>query len=165
MLIGEIVRVALDALRVNKLRSLLTMLGIVIGVGAVITMIALGLGAQQAVQDRIAAMGPTLLSIYSGQDWHGGVAVANAASLTYADDTALANHARYLSAVVPELERNFQIEYGDQNINEDVIGTTPRAAAMRCWALAFRRSSGRPRPRSSVGRSRSAVSRSPCSGS
>jgi putative ABC transport system permease protein len=135
MLIGEIVRVALDALRVNKLRSLLTMLGIVIGVGAVITMIALGLGAQQAVQDRIAAMGPTLLSIYSGQDWHGGVAVANAASLTYADDTALANHARYLSAVVPELERNFQIEYGDQNINEDVIGTTPSFVTVRNYTF------------------------------
>ncbi len=64
MLLGEIVRVALEALRANKLRSLLTMLGIIIGVGAVITMIALGSGAQKAVQDRIQALGPTLLSIY-----------------------------------------------------------------------------------------------------
>jgi len=135
MLIGEVVRVALDALRVNKLRSLLTMLGIVIGVGAVITMVALGLGAQQAIQDRIAALGPTLLSIYSGQQWHGGVASSGGAALTFADDTALANHSRYITAVVPELESSFQIERGDQNIREDVIGTTPNFVTVRNYTL------------------------------
>src|SRR5437879_11242456 len=77
MLLGEIVRVALEALRANKLRSLLTMLGIIIGVGAVITMIALGSGAQKAVQDRIQALGPTLLSIYPGQSFMRGVASGN----------------------------------------------------------------------------------------
>jgi putative ABC transport system permease protein len=135
MLLGEVFRVALDALRANKLRSLLTMLGIVIGVGAVITMIALGLGAQQAVQDRIAELGPTLLSIYSGQHWHGGVASAGGVPLTFADDTALANHPRYITTVVPELESSFQIEYGDQNIHEDVIGTTPNFVAVRNYTL------------------------------
>ncbi|MGH7688197.1 MAG: ABC transporter permease, partial [Gemmatimonadaceae bacterium] len=63
MLFGEIISVALSALRANKLRSLLTMLGIVIGVAAVIAMVALGSGAQQAVKDRIASLGTTLLSV------------------------------------------------------------------------------------------------------
>jgi putative ABC transport system permease protein len=61
MLLFEIVRLALDALRVHKLRSLLTMLGIVIGVGAVIAMIGLGNGAQASVQPRINGLGTTLL--------------------------------------------------------------------------------------------------------
>jgi putative ABC transport system permease protein len=135
MLLGEIVRVALEALRANKLRSLLTMLGIVIGVGAVITMVALGSGAQKAVQDRIQKLGPTLLTIFSGQEWHHGVAVNGAASLTYADDTALAHNAHYVAAVVPEMQRNFQIQYGDQNINEDVIGTTPNFAAVHQYPI------------------------------
>jgi putative ABC transport system permease protein len=66
MLLGEIFQVALQAIRANKLRSFLTMLGIIIGVGAVITMVALGSGAQKSVQARIQALGPTLLSIYPG---------------------------------------------------------------------------------------------------
>ena len=66
MLIKETVGVALNALRVNKLRSLLTMLGIVIGVGAVIAMVALGRGAQNSVDERIAALGTTLLTITPG---------------------------------------------------------------------------------------------------
>mgnify|MGYP001174049455 CR=1 FL=1 len=76
MLLIEIIRVALEGIRSNKLRSLLTMLGIIFGVGAVITMNALGSGAQQAVQNRIEALGPTLLNVFSGQDFRGGVAVS-----------------------------------------------------------------------------------------
>src|SRR5690349_12935925 len=136
MLLGEIFRVALDALRANKLRSLLTMLGIIIGVGAVITMVALGAGAQQAIEDRIQALGPTLLSVLNGQDFRFGVAVSNAAALTYADDTALAHNARYLAAVVPELEREQQIQYGNLNISEGVIGTTPDFIVVRNYTLA-----------------------------
>ena len=65
MLFGEIINVALGAIRANKLRSFLTMLGIVIGVGAVITMVALGTGAQKAVQDQIQSLGTDLLSLSS----------------------------------------------------------------------------------------------------
>ena len=136
MLLGETIRVALDALRANKLRSLLTMLGIIIGVGAVITMVALGAGAQKAIEDRIASLGPTLLSVLNGQDFRFGVAVSNAAALTYADDTALAHNARYLAAVVPELERDQQIQFGNLNISEGVIGTTPDFIKVRNYTLA-----------------------------
>jgi len=125
MLLGEIIVVALEALRANKLRSLLTMLGIIIGVGAVITMIALGSGAQKAVQDRIQALGPTLLSIYPGQSFMRGVASGARVSITLDDDTALVNNARYLSAVVPELSNNLQVQLGSQNINVTLMGTTP----------------------------------------
>jgi putative ABC transport system permease protein len=125
VLLGEIIQVALSAIRANKLRSLLTMLGIIIGVGAVITMVALGSGAQKSVQDRIQALGPTLLSIFPGQNFRGGVAISGAVSLTYDDDTALANNMRYVTDVVPELTRNMQVQYGAQNINISVVGSTP----------------------------------------
>jgi len=135
MLLGEIVRVALEALRANKLRSLLTMLGIIIGVGAVITMIALGSGAQRAVQDRIQALGPTLLSIFSGQSFMHGVASDQRVSITMDDDTALANNARYITDVVPELTRNLQVQKGNLNINVNVVGTTPNYVPVRNYTL------------------------------
>ncbi len=135
MLLGEIVRVALEALRANKLRSLLTMLGIIIGVGAVITMIALGSGAQRAVQDRIQALGPTLLSIYPGQSFMHGVASDQRVSITMDDDTALANNARYITDVVPELSRNLQVQKGSLNINVNVVGTTPNYAPVRNYTM------------------------------
>ena len=135
MLLGEIVKVALEALRANKLRSLLTMLGIIIGVGAVITMVALGSGAQKSVQDRIQALGPTLLSVYPGQSFSRGVASNNRVSLTMDDDTALVNHAQYVTAVVPELSQNLQVQLGDQNINVSVVGTTPNYATVHNYTM------------------------------
>ena len=74
MMLGETVAVAFQSIRANKMRSLLTMLGIVIGVGAVITMVALGSGAQKAVEDRITSLGANLLNIYPGQQSVRGVA-------------------------------------------------------------------------------------------
>ena len=135
MLLGEIVRVALEALRANKLRSLLTMLGIIIGVGAVITMIALGSGAQKSVQDRIQALGPTLLSLYPGQSFMRGIASDVRVSLTMDDDTALANNARYVTDVVPELSRNLQVQQGNQNINVNVVGTTPNYVPVKNYTI------------------------------
>jgi putative ABC transport system permease protein len=136
MILSEGVRVALDGLRANALRSLLTALGIIIGIAAVVTMVALGMGAERAVQDRIAALGPTILNVFSGQDFRGGVAINGAQSLTYADDTALEHGARYIVGVVPELQRNFQIKFGDHNVNQDVIGTTPDFVLVRNYRLA-----------------------------
>src|SRR5437899_161195 len=135
MLLGEIIRVALEALRANKLRSLLTMLGIIIGVGAVITMVALGSGAQKSVQDRIQALGPTLQSLYPGQSFMRGVASDVRVSLTIDDDTALANNARYVTDVVPELSRNLQVQKGTQNINVSVVGTTPNYVPMKNYTI------------------------------
>ena len=135
MLLGEIIAVALEALRANKLRSLLTMLGIIIGVGAVITMIALGSGAQKSVQDRIQALGPTLLSIFPGQSFMRGIASDVRVSLTMDDDTALAHNARYVTDVVPELTRNLQVKRGPQNINVNVVGTTPNYVPVHNYTI------------------------------
>src|ERR1051325_2126709 len=125
MLIEEIVRVALQAVRANKLRSLLTMLGIIIGVGAVITMVALGNGARKAVEERIHSLGPTLLTIEPGQSYLDGVASAVKISLTVDDYTALAQDARYFVGFVPELNDDYQVQFGSTNINVGVTGTTP----------------------------------------
>jgi putative ABC transport system permease protein len=136
MLFTEILRVALSAVRANKLRSFLTMLGIVIGVGAVITMVALGSGAQKAVQDRIEALGTNLLSIYAGQSFMRGVASADRVSLTTDDAMALSSEATLLSAVIPELSRNQQVEYGNRNINVNVLGTVPEYIPVNNYEVA-----------------------------
>src|SRR5216117_1477785 len=135
MLFGETIRVALEALRANKLRSLLTMLGIVIGVGAVITMIALGSGAEQSVRDRLQALGPTLLTVYPGQSFHHGVASDTRVSLTMDDDTALENSARYVTDVLPELRANLQVQRGTRNINVNVLGTTPSYVPVKNYTV------------------------------
>jgi putative ABC transport system permease protein len=125
MLVGEIFMVALSAIRANKLRSALTMLGIVIGVAAVITMVALGSGAQKAVQDQIERLGTDLLSVYAGQSFMHGVASQDRVSLTIDDATALDKVGGVLKNIVPELSGNRQIKLGNSNINVSVIGTTP----------------------------------------
>jgi putative ABC transport system permease protein len=136
MLFNEVIKVALSAIRANKLRSFLTMLGIVIGVGAVITMVALGTGAQKAVQDQIQSLGTNLLSIHAGQDFHRGIASAERVSLTTDDALALSRSARTLTAVVPELRRNQQVEYGTRNINVTVMGTVPDFVPVNNYAVA-----------------------------
>src|SRR5690606_11330228 len=73
MLIGETLRVAVGAIRANKMRSFLTMLGIIIGIAAVITMIALGEGAQRAVESRLAQLGTNVLTVRPGQEFFGGI--------------------------------------------------------------------------------------------
>jgi len=136
MLFGEIIQVALGAIRANKLRSFLTALGIVIGVGAVITMVALGSGAQKAVQDQIESLGTNLLTIHAGQSMHRGIAGAERVSLTSLDAEAL-HEARALSAVVPELRRSFQIKYFNQNINVNVTGTVPDYINVNKYTVEF----------------------------
>jgi putative ABC transport system permease protein len=138
MLIGEIISVALGALRANKLRSLLTMLGIVIGVGAVIAVVALGTGAQQAVKDRIAALGTTLLTVSPGQQrgGGGGIAIQGAVQrLTVDDAKAIDERAAYLLGVQPEMRSNQQIVFGNKNASTQIIGTTPNYLEVRKYTL------------------------------
>jgi putative ABC transport system permease protein len=113
------------------------MLGIIIGVGAVITMVALGSGAQKSVQERIQALGPTLLSIYPGQAFRGGIAIdfGSRVSLTVDDADSLAANARHVKAVVPELTRNLQIKRAGQNSNVNIVGTTPNYPVVKNYTL------------------------------
>jgi putative ABC transport system permease protein len=138
MLIGEIISVALGALRANKLRSALTMLGIVIGVGAVIAVVALGTGAQQAVRDRIASLGTTLLTVSPGQQrgGGGGIAIAGAQQkLIIADAEAVDERATTLLAVQPEMRSMQQIVWGNKNASTQIIGTTPNYLQVRKYTL------------------------------
>ena len=136
MLIGEIISVALGALRANKLRSLLTMLGIVIGVAAVIAMIALGNGAQKAVKDRISALGTTLLTIQPGQAFGmGGIRSGEQQRMTMDDAKAIEERAEYITAVQPEMQRQLQIQYNNRNANTSIVGTTANYLEVRKYEL------------------------------
>ena len=137
MLYGEILKVALGALRANKLRSLLTMLGIVIGVAAVIAVVALGSGAQKAIGDRIAALGTTLLTVSPGQIFGGGVASGAArAKLLMKDADALQEKSTLLSAIQPEMASQFQVQFLNQNTNVSVVGTTANYLEVRKYEVA-----------------------------
>ncbi len=139
MLFGEIISVALSALRANKLRSLLTMLGIVIGVAAVIAMVALGSGAQQAVKDRIASLGTTLLSVSPGQQRGFGAAIGGQRKrMTIEDAKSLddANRLPDVIAVEPEMQKSSQVTWTNQNTNTSIIGTTANYLTVRNYKLA-----------------------------
>ena len=135
MLIGEIIRVALGALRANKLRSLLTMLGIVIGVAAVIAVVALGTGAQSAVKDRISSLGTTLLTVMPGQQRGMGVSFDQSMKLTMDDAAALEDRAPNLTAVQPEMTSRLQVQYLNQNTNTSIVGTTSNYLEVRKYQL------------------------------
>ncbi len=137
MLLGEILRVALGALRANKLRSFLTMLGIVIGVSAVIAMVALGTGARSAVEERISALGTTLLTVTPGQLRGGGGIVSgeDRARLTIRDADALADRGELIVAVQPEISRNLQVQYLSRNTNTQVLGTSANYLQVRRFEL------------------------------
>ncbi|MGH7608170.1 MAG: ABC transporter permease [Gemmatimonadales bacterium] len=135
----EIVRIALAALRNAKLRSFLTTLGIVIGVAAVITMVALGRGAQHAVETQLQALGTDLLTISPGQSYWRGVARGERVSLTSDDAAALMRNGRTLKSVVPTLGDDLQVKLGNRNLNVDIVATTAEFAAVQRFALAVGR--------------------------
>ena len=138
MLFGETIIVALGALRANKLRSLLTMLGIVIGVAAVIAVVALGRGAQKAVNDRISALGTTLLTVSPGQAMGmGGVRTGfGSARLTMEDAKALEDRGTSILAVQPEMSGQLQVQFLNKNTNTQIVGFTANYPQVRKYELA-----------------------------
>ena len=135
MLLGETIAVAFQSIRANKLRAMLTMLGIIIGVGAVITMVALGSGAQKAVEDRIAALGANVLTVFAGQGIRGGIRITDRTILSTDDYEALVRDGRLLQAVVPEMQQAMQVKYGNQNSNLQVVGTTANYVEVRNYSV------------------------------
>ena len=135
MLIAETVRISLSSIRGNLFRAMLTMLGIIIGVGAVITMVALGTGAQRAIDDQMAALGGDILSIQSSYWFSRGVS-RDQQTLTTDDAAALAAGATAVSAIVPEINSRFQVKYGNKNLNLSTIGTTPNYPPVHGFKLA-----------------------------
>src|SRR5688500_18613028 len=124
MLLGEIIGVAFGAIFANKMRSILTMLGIVIGISAVITMVSLGEGAQKQVQERLQNLGTNVLSVNPGQQFMGGVDRGEN-RLTVEQARALLRDPKAIKAVAAEISRNQQIEYGGRNASTSIVGTWP----------------------------------------
>ena len=124
MLLGEIMQVALSAIAANKMRSFLTMLGIIIGIAAVITMVSLGEGAQANVKQRLQSMGANVLTVRPGQNMMGGVDRGDA-RLTSRDADALMVAPRFIKAVSPEMERRQQVVHGAKNASLSILGTWP----------------------------------------
>ena len=135
MLISETFLIALHSIRGNLFRAALTMLGIIIGVAAVITMVALGTGAQRAVDKEMEALGGDILSIAAGAWFNRGVS-RDLRTLTTDDAMALARESERIAAVVPEISQRFQVKYGNQNINIGIIGTTPNFPEVHGFEMA-----------------------------
>lgn len=125
MLIREIIWVALAAVRANALRSFLTTLGIIIGVSAVIAMVALGEGAQRRVEEQISRMGTNVLTISAGQRFFGGVSTGDTEDLTVDDAEALRDQSGGLLSISPMISSRAQIAYLRWNSNSQVRGTWP----------------------------------------
>lgn len=127
MLYFESMRMAWIALCSNKLRSLLTMLGIIIGVGAVIAMVSVGMGVRKSVNDSIGKLGGNLLIIMPGSTNNGGVqsAAGSATTLTYDDAEAIERQVKHIKCVSPVVNGAYQIVYENKNWNSSVYGVTP----------------------------------------
>jgi putative ABC transport system permease protein len=135
MLLGETIQVAFGSIRANKLRAALTMLGVIIGVAAVITVVAMGSGAQKSVQDKINALGANLVTVNPGQGFSMGAATQDRAAMYVSDADALKAQATTLTAVVPELSRNQQVIYVNSNINTSIVGTTANYASAHNYTI------------------------------
>ena len=130
-------RLALRALARNKMRSALTMLGIIIGVGAVIAVVSIGQGAQYLVQQGIQAMGTNAVFISAGSNRAGGVrqGYGGVKTLTIDDMNAILREIPIIKQAAPSLQSRQQIVYGNQNWNTQVTGTTPNYFDIRTWPV------------------------------
>jgi len=131
-------RIAVRALRVNKLRSALTMLGIVIGVGAVITMVAVGAGAQARVAEQIQSLGSNMIIVLSGSILSGGARMGSGSQLTITEDDALAIQREIpaVAAAAPTSRGGAQVVYGNLNWATGIQGVTLEFFTAREWDVA-----------------------------
>jgi putative ABC transport system permease protein len=135
MSLAEIFASAFEAIVANKLRSLLTALGVIIGIAAVIAMMALGEGAQRSVAQRLQALGTNVLTVRPGQVFSFGLGQGRAA-LTVDDARALEQATDGIRAVAPEMSGEYQVEAGARNAVMDVTGTWPSYFAINAYEVA-----------------------------
>jgi putative ABC transport system permease protein len=130
-------RLALRALARNKMRSALTMLGIIIGVGAVIAVVSIGQGAQYMVQQGIQAMGTNVVFIAAGSGRPGGARVGygGVKTLTIDDMNAILREIPLIKQAAPSVNSRRQVVYGNQNWSTSVTGTTPNFFDIRNWSI------------------------------
>ena len=135
--IPSTIRISFRALRVNKMRSALTMLGIIIGVGAVITMLAVGTGARQRIGEQIASIGSNLIMVVPGSTTAGGVRMGagTQSTMTLGDAEAIQKECPSVLYVAPVLSGVAQVVYGNQNWSTGITGTTMNMLYVRDWFL------------------------------
>ena len=134
----DVFEIALISLTRNKIRSFLTMLGIIIGVGAVIAMMAVGTGAQESIKQQIASLGTNVILIFPGSFNQGGVrsGTGTSASITPEDLNAIQSQCPSVAMASPSVRDNGQIVYQEQNWRTSIIGATPEYFAIRSWPVA-----------------------------
>lgn len=131
-------RLAFRALRRNKLRTVLTMLGIIIGVGSVITAVSITTGATKQVEDRVANLGQNVISIFSGSFSTGGSrgGWGSAPTLTIEDAEAIRTSIPGIIAVSPEVRDRMQVQANGQNWRTEILGEGPDYPQIRSWKIA-----------------------------
>jgi len=129
--------IAFRALRRNTMRSILTALGIIIGVGAVVAMVAVGNGAQAKIESQVAALGQNLLIVFAGNRKSGGVnsGLGTASTLTLEDAAAIAREVLDVVAVSPEISTTAQVIANGRNWSTSVLGESPGYLQIRDWEL------------------------------
>ncbi len=135
--ITSIINIALRALIANLMRSLLAVLGIIIGVGAVITMLAIGTGAREKISSQISTLGSNLVLILPGATTQGGIRMGAGTqqTLTILDAEAISKECSYVMAVAPVISGTAQVVFGNQNWSTAVLGTTPQMITVRDWEV------------------------------
>lgn len=134
----QILKVAYRALTRNKMRSSLTMLGIIIGVGAVIAMVAIGQGAKKMIDAQVSSLGDNLLTVFSGSHFRGGVrsAAGSITNLTDEDARAILENCPAVTRVTPRVRTGAQVIAGNLNWNTSVEGYAPDFVFIRSWPVA-----------------------------
>lgn len=135
--LNQPLRIALRALRVNKMRSFLTMLGIIIGIAAVIAMMAVGSGASYVISQQISSIGSNIIMILPGSVTSGGLRTGSGGvqTLTTDDARALQTEAPSVALAAPTVRGSGQIVYGNQNWSTQLLGTTPEMFEIREWPV------------------------------
>ncbi|MFZ2187199.1 MAG: ABC transporter permease [Candidatus Moraniibacteriota bacterium] len=133
MIVTDIVQETFWSLAANKVRSGLTILGIVIGIASVITMVSIGQGAQSSIESSIQSIGSNLIIVRPGAQRSGGLSggAGSAQTLTLDDVSALKSEVQNIKAVAPEVSRRYQVTAKGANTNTQVVGTVPDYLAVR----------------------------------
>ena len=137
MSITNLLKVAMTAIMSNKFRSFLSMLGIIIGVAAVIIMMAIGQGSKQSIRADLSKMGTNLLTIRPGGEMRGGVRLDPSAmqTLKQADYESILNEATLVTHVSPEVTSGGQVIYGSKNTNSTMYGESPDYMTIKLWDI------------------------------
>jgi len=130
--------IALRALRRNKMRSMLTALGIIIGVASVVAMVAVGNGAQERITKQVSALGQNLLTVFAGSKKTGGVqsGLGSASTITLADAEAIAREVPDVAAISPEVSTTAQAIANGRNWSTSVVGESQDYLKIRSWKMA-----------------------------